>query len=289
MVNDLSNRRDNSSSTAKTALCKILHFFKVYFSFFHFQTKIFFGNVDQRTAGDGGKNAVGLGRYYFSVFGYEEEVRSAGFFHLCSGSGIQVHIFIKPLFVGIYDGIKAHGIVQAGFDMPGSVRSCPVKVRYTDGQRLCAAFEVGTNRSTEDTELVFICRFYTDNRIAAKHVGTDVQSGAGTVRRYISSIGFHNRNNGVYPFILGEYRHFQSLAGIFHTGCVQIRAEGYNMAVFCSVRFQTFEAGLGILQDAGTLIDHNIGIGGKRTLIPCSIFIIGYKSFVSLDISKSKV
>ena len=58
VVHDLSNRRDNSSSTAKTALCEILHFVEVYFSFLSLKSKVLFRNVDQRTTCDGWKDTV---------------------------------------------------------------------------------------------------------------------------------------------------------------------------------------------------------------------------------------
>mgnify|MGYP007079295275 CR=1 FL=1 len=71
VVNDLSNRRDNSSSTAKTALCKIFHFVEVYFSFLSLKSKVLFRNVDQRTTCDGWKDTVRLRSNNLAVFCYE--------------------------------------------------------------------------------------------------------------------------------------------------------------------------------------------------------------------------
>ena len=45
------------------------------------------------------------------VLGYENEVGAAGFFHIGSGSRIQVHVFVKAVPMGFHDGMKAHGIV----------------------------------------------------------------------------------------------------------------------------------------------------------------------------------
>ena len=56
VVNNLSNRRDNSSSTAKTALCEVFYFIEVYFSFLCLKSKVFLGNIDQGTACDGWKD-----------------------------------------------------------------------------------------------------------------------------------------------------------------------------------------------------------------------------------------
>ena len=76
--------------------------------------------------------------------------------------------------MSIYDRMKAHCIVQTSLDMACSVRCCPVEITDTDGDRLSAALEIRTNRCGQDPELVFISRLYTDNRVAAKHIGTDI-------------------------------------------------------------------------------------------------------------------
>ena len=73
--------------------------------------------------------------------------------------------------MGVYNGVETHGIVKAGFDMSGSMRSGTVEICDTDGDRLDAAFKVRTYRSSKYTELVFISRFYTDNGIGTKHIG----------------------------------------------------------------------------------------------------------------------
>ena len=70
VVNNLSNRRDNSSSTAKTALCEVFYFIEVYFSFLCLKSKVFLGNIDQGTACDGWKDTVRLRCYNLAVFCY---------------------------------------------------------------------------------------------------------------------------------------------------------------------------------------------------------------------------
>ena len=80
--------------------------------------------------------------------------------------------------MGIHDGVKTHGVIQACFDMARAVWCCTVKIADADGQRLYAAFEVRANRSGEYTELVFIGWFYADNRVASEHIGTDIQCGS---------------------------------------------------------------------------------------------------------------
>ena len=79
--------------------------------------------------------------YYGVVFGDKKEVGAACLLHLGSCARVQIHIFIKALVVGIHDGVKAHGVIQACFDMARAVWCCTVKIADADGQRLYAAFE----------------------------------------------------------------------------------------------------------------------------------------------------
>ena len=45
MINNLSNRRDNSCGTAKTTLCEVLNLFESNFTLFCFKSEIFFCNL----------------------------------------------------------------------------------------------------------------------------------------------------------------------------------------------------------------------------------------------------
>ena len=47
-----------------------------------------------------------------------------------------------------------------------------VKITDTDGDRLCTALEVWTNRCGEYTELIFVSRLYTDHCVGTEHIRT---------------------------------------------------------------------------------------------------------------------
>ena len=93
VVNDLSNRRDNSSSTAKTALCEVFYFIEVYFSFLCLKSKVILGNIDQGTACDGWKDTVRLRCYNLAVLCYEQEVCSACLLNLGTCLGASRYMF----------------------------------------------------------------------------------------------------------------------------------------------------------------------------------------------------
>ena len=49
--------------------------------------------------------------------------------------------------------------------MTGSMGRRAVKVGYADGDRLGAAFKVGSYRRRKNTELIFLGRLYADDRL----------------------------------------------------------------------------------------------------------------------------
>ena len=97
--------------------------------------------------------------------------------------------------------------------MTGSVRCRTVKVGDTDGQRLNASLEV----RSQNTELILIRRLYTDDRVAAEHIRTDVQSCTAAVRRYESIVRLNRLGNSFHETLLGENGHLQSCCGRLQT------------------------------------------------------------------------
>ena len=173
--------------------------------------------------------------------------------------------------------------------MACAVRRRAVKIRYADGNRLCAALEVRAYRSTEHTELILVRRLHANDRIGSEQIRTDIQGRSCAVGRYIGSVRLYYLCHSVNKTLLRKYRHLQTLRGLLQTLRVQIRTEGHDMTVFCRVSFQTFKHGLRILQHAGALINHYSGVIGQSAFIPGSVLIIGYIPLVRLDIAESKV
>ena len=101
--------------------------------------------------------------------------------------------------------------------MTGSVRCRTIEVGDTDGQRLSAALEVRSHRGAQDTELILIRRLYTDDRVAAEHIRTNVQSCAAAVRRHESIVRLNRLSNSFHETLLGENRHLQSCCGRLQT------------------------------------------------------------------------
>ena len=189
--------------------------------------------------------------------------------------------------MGCYDGMKAHSIVQSGFDMTCSVRSSTVKIRHADGQRLNTAFEIRTNRCSKYTELIFFCRLYSDNRADTEHIRSDIKWSTWSVRRYIGCIGLYSIDNCFNEFIFRECRHLKTLCRICETGCIQVRAKDNSTSVFCCISFHSFENCLSILKNSCTLTHHNIRIFCQGSLVPASIFKICNKSFVCWYITET--
>ena len=101
VVYDLSDWRDNCCSTAKSAFCKIFYFVQIYFTFFDFQSEIMFCNLQDRTACDRRKDAVGLRSYQLAVFGDKDNVCAAGLLDLGTCLRIQVDVLIETVLMSI--------------------------------------------------------------------------------------------------------------------------------------------------------------------------------------------
>ncbi|GFI64121.1 hypothetical protein IMSAG117_01538 [Lactobacillaceae bacterium] len=173
--------------------------------------------------------------------------------------------------------------------MTGSARSRTVKITDADGQRLNAALEIRSHRCGEHPELIFIRRLYTDNRITAEHIRAHIQGCTAAVRRHISFICFNCLKHSFHKPLFRKNRHFKAHRTLFHSLCIQIRAEGNNASIRCSICLHTFKNCLRILQDACTFTDDHICILCHNPFIPCAILIIRYESVIRLDITKSKI
>jgi thymidylate synthase len=62
-----------------------------------------------------------------------------------------------------------------------------------------------------------IRRLYTDDRVAAEHIRTNVQSCAAAVRRHESIVRLNRLSNSFHETLLGENRHLQSCCGRLQT------------------------------------------------------------------------
>ena len=240
----------------------------------HFHAQHMFCNVAERAPCDRRQNRSGFGCDNGAVFGYKQEVCAAGFLNIGSGCRVKVQIFVIALFMRLHNGVQAHGVVQTGFDMACAVRSGSVIIRNADGDRLCAALEIGANRCAEHSELIFICGLYADNGVRAEHIRADVKRCAGTVRRYPRIVCLNNLINCVNKFLFREHRHLKSFRGSFHTSGVKIRAETYRSAVCRCICLKALKYGLGILKYARAFIHCDIRIGSQGAVIPFAVLKI---------------
>ena len=289
MVVDLADRGDNCRGTAEAALRKVLDLVQIYLALFYLHAQIVLCHVADGTAGDGRKDTAGLRGNQLVVLCDEDHIGSAGLFDLGAGSRIKVYVLVKALLVGVYDGVKAHGIVQAGLYVSGSSRSRTVEVADTDGDRLCAALEVRTYRGNQNTELILLRRLNTDNGRRTENIRTDVERSAAAEGRNPGVIGLYNLFHSLDESSLREHRHLQSLAGILHSLIIEVRTEYNDMSVFRGVGLQSLKAALGILEHTCALIHDNIRVCDQCTLIPLAVLIAGQIAVIGGNVSKSEI
>ena len=186
-------------------------------------------------------------------------------------------------------GMKAHGVVQAGFDMSGAVGCSAVKVADADRDGLRAALEVGTDRSDDHAELIFLCRLHADHDAGSKHIRTDIQRSAAAVRRYPCSVGLDDLVHCLEEALCRERRHFHAGCGIHHSLRVHVRAESHDAAVFPGVSLQALEDLLAVMKNACALADLNSRIIDQAALIPLAVFPVGDIALISRHVSEPKV
>ena len=248
-----------------------------------------FSNIHQRTSCDRRKNCCGVWCNYSVIFCYEQEVCSTCFLNFCSCSGVKVHIFIKTICVSCNNCVKAHCIVQSGFDVSCSMRCGAVKVWYAQCQWFHAALEVRSNRSGKYTELIVSSRFYTNYGIDSEHIRSDIKCCSCSVRWNVSFICLYCLNNSINEFIFRERRHLKTFRWVDHTLRIEVRTESDNVSILCCVSLHSFKYCLCILKNSGTFIHDDVRIFCETTFIPCSIFIISYKTLICRDISESDI
>ena len=187
------------------------------------------------------------------------------------------------------DRMKTHCIIQSCLNMSRSPRSCPIKVRHTNSNRLRSSFKIRTYRSCKHSELILIRRLYSNHRIDSKHIWSDIKRCSGTIRRNIRCICPNSLYDSINKSILRENRHLQPFCRVNHARRIQIRAECNDTPVFRRICFHTFKHSLCILKHPCALIHHNIGILCQTALIPFSILIIRNIPLVCLYILKSYI
>ena len=95
-------------------------------------------------------------------------------FDLRPRRGIQIDILGEAFLMRRHDGMQAHRVVQAGFDVACAARGCAVEIADLHADRLCAALEIRADRRRKDTELIVVRGLHADDRADAECVGTDI-------------------------------------------------------------------------------------------------------------------
>ena len=289
MIVDFTDRRDNRCSTAHSALNKIRNFLQEYLTLLNLHVEIMLCNIDNGTAGDRRQDARRLRNDELVVLCDKDNIRSACFFNLRACRRVEIEILCKALFMSLNTCIKAHCIVKTCLNVACSVRCSTVKITNFNHVRFKSALIIRTYRHDDDAELVFIRRLNPDNRTGREHVRTDVESSSRAVGRNEISVCLYYLVNSLYEFILRERRHLKTLSRIIHALSVEVRTEAYDIAVLCCVRLESFKAGLGILQNAGTLAHNYHRVSGEAALLPFSILVVTDITLVSYTVFKTDI
>ena len=226
---------------------------------------------DERTARDRRQDAVGFRRDELAVLRDEQEVRTARLLNVRARSSIEVHVLVEALLVCEDVRIEAHRVVQAGLDVARAVRCSAVIIADADRDRLDAVLEVRADRRAEQAELVLIRRLDADDRARSEEIRTQVEGTARLERRNPILVGCNDLIDSLEEHLLGDRRHLEALCRVDHALCVHVRTERDDTAILRLIGLEAFEDFLAVLQDAGALIDRDVGVIRQMTLAPFAI------------------
>ena len=134
------------------------------------------------------------------------------------------------------------------------MRCCTVEIRNLDSDRRCATLVVRAYRRCKYSELILICRLYTDNDTGCELIWTKVKGCTGTVWRYPVEVALYDLINGIEETILRERWHLDTLCRLIHSVRIEVRTEAYDRSILPGICLHTLEYLLAVLQHAGGLI-----------------------------------
>ena len=204
----------------------------------------------------------------------EQNVGATRLFNIGAALGIEVQVLGIASCVGLDTGLDAHGVVQAGLDVAGAMRSSAVILGDAQGNSRVAALEVRADRRDQNAELVLGGRGNANDDTRGDHERTDVQRGARAERRNPSGVRLNDFLNGLYELVLRERGHAQALGGIAHALGVQVGTEADDVAVLGSVCLQALEDLLTVMENARALGQLDGMIGGQAALFPFAVLEI---------------
>ena len=158
------------------------------------------------------------------------------------------------MFVSISNSIEGHSIVETCFDMTSPMRSGTVKVGHTNRDWFSPTLEISTYWCSEDTELVFIRRFNTDNRVGPHHVRTNIERSTSSIRRNKVLVGLNSFNNSFYKALFIEWRHHKALCRIMEALSIKVWAENNNTTILSIISLHAFKYSLCVLENTSTFV-----------------------------------
>ena len=283
------DRGDDGSRAAGAAFLHVLDFVETHLALNHVQTKVVFGHINERAAGDGRQNRRALRDDQVVVLIDEENIGAARLFNVSTRLRIQVEVFSIAGAVRIHRRVQAHGVVKAGLDVAGAVRGRTVPIRHHELLGLHCALIVGAHRHYKNAEKEGRGRCHTNLRAGADHERTDVERAARAVRRHPSGIRADGFEHGLNELFLRIARHFQTGGRVVHAFGVHIRTEGDDLALLCRISLQTFETALGIMEDAGGLQQRDVLVSDEFAAFPSAVFPLILITVVRRGIGKSEL
>ena len=246
--------------------------------------------LHEALVGDRGQDAGALRGDVGTVLD-AEEVGSAGLVDIFLLLGVEVELAgILATMAGLGVGLEAGGVVTTDLVDTGAEGGGAVILAGDDvGVGLEAALEVGSHGGDEDEEEILVGGFHTHGDAGADEQRTQVEAGAGAVRRDEALVHLDDALAHLDEFLGGQLGHHDAAAGALQTLGVGFGAEDADLAVFAAVSFQALEGFLAVVEAGGSHVDFDVLGGRDLDFTPLTVAEVAAHIVVRFYVTKRKV
>ncbi len=280
---------DDGGGAASTGFLEVGKFVNVDGTTLDFHAHIL-GELHEALVGDGGQDGGALRGYIDTVLD-AEEVGGAGFVDILFLLGIEIELAGVLATVASFDvGFEGSGIVATDFVDTGAERGAAVVLAGDDiGVGFETALEVRSDGGDEDEEEVFVGGFHTHGDAGTDEQGTEIEAGAGAVRRDEALVEFDDLFAHLDEFLGGEFGHHDTAAGALHTLGVGFGTEDADFAVFAAIGFQAFESFLAVVEAGGGHVHFDVFGARSLDFAPFAVAIVAAYVVIRFYVTKREV
>ena len=246
--------------------------------------------LHEALVGDGGQDAGTLRGDVGTVLD-AEEVGSTGLVDILFLLGVEVELAgVLAAMASLGVGLEGSSVVAADLVDTGTQRSTTVVLAGDDvWVGLEAALEIRSHGGDEDEEEILVGGLHTHGDAGADEQRTQVEAGAGTVRRDELLVHLDDLLAHLDELLGGELGHHDAAAGALQTLGVGLGTEDADLAILAAVGFKALEGFLAIVEAGGSHVYVDALRTGDLDLAPLPVAEVAAYIIIRFHVTKRKV